>query len=551
MAFIVSARKYRPLRFAEVVGQEHITLTLKNSLSSGRIAHAFLFTGPRGVGKTTTARILAKALNCENPQDFEPCEQCENCRLIQENRFMDIIEIDAASNRGIDDVRSLRESVKFAPVRGKYKVFIIDEVHMLTKESFNAFLKTLEEPPSHTIFIFATTEIHKVPITIVSRCQRYDFKRIGLEVIKKQLVSIAKAEGVKIDDKTLTLISRRADGGLRDAESFFDQVVAFCGKEVSNDDVTKLLSVISDDIFFRISDAVISHNYAEGLNVINYIYDNGWDFTEFLNGLIEHYRNILTVAISGKTDFLESAEVYKEKYLSYSESYSTSDCLRILNFLSRSVNELKYSSDPKLKSEIIVSLLIGFERSYTISNLITEIKQKVGGDSAGYSERPPVNAEKIRENPVAYKKAESKSEISQIPAEKSESSGRNLPDLENIKGKWESFEEAVLAEKKFTFGDSISFMMPVEFNGSRLVAQVSNPDAYLIIDQNIDYLNKKASDFFGFRITFHLTKTSKTIVRQTKNHNDTNGNISNLPPGSNHDPVLKRIIEKFDGREYS
>ena len=198
MAFLVTARKWRPQKFNDVVGQEHVTNTLKNAIKENRVAHAYLFTGPRGVGKTTTARILAKALNCENLKDAEPCNECEMCKSISSTQSMDIIEIDGASNRGIDEIRTLRESVKYAPTRGKYKIYIIDEVHMLTKESFNAFLKTLEEPPAHTIFIFATTDVHKVPLTIISRCQRYDFRRIQLETIKTTLAKIAKEEKIKI-----------------------------------------------------------------------------------------------------------------------------------------------------------------------------------------------------------------------------------------------------------------------------------------------------------------------------------------------------------------
>ncbi|HEY7751027.1 MAG TPA: DNA polymerase III subunit gamma/tau, partial [Ignavibacteriaceae bacterium] len=219
MSYQVTARKWRPKIFSEVVGQEHITSTLKNAIKENRIAHAYLFTGPRGVGKTTTARIFAKSLNCLNPKDAEPCNECEMCKTIQNAQLMDIIEIDGASNRGIDEVRTLRESVKYAPTKGKYKVYIIDEVHMLTKESFNAFLKTLEEPPAQIIFIFATTDVHKVPLTIISRCQRYDFRRINLDTIKSTLSKIAKDEKIKIDDTTLTIIAKKADGALRDAES--------------------------------------------------------------------------------------------------------------------------------------------------------------------------------------------------------------------------------------------------------------------------------------------------------------------------------------------
>jgi len=250
--YIVTARKWRPQTFADVVGQEHITTTMKNAILSNRIAHAYLFAGPRGVGKTTTARILAKVLNCLNPKDGEPCNECEMCRSFANSQSLDIIEIDGASNRRIEEIRTLRESVKYAPTKGNYKVYIIDEVHMLTTESFNALLKTLEEPPEHTVFIFATTDVHKVPLTIISRCQRFDFRRIEMSVIKKLLKEIADAEKIKIDDIALTLIAKKADGALRDAQSLFDQVISFSGIDVDSNLLTQMFNLINEEIYFNI-----------------------------------------------------------------------------------------------------------------------------------------------------------------------------------------------------------------------------------------------------------------------------------------------------------
>ena len=373
MGYLVTARKWRPQVFSSVAGQEHITETLKNAIKNNRIAHAYLFTGPRGVGKTTTARIFAKALNCTNLKNAEPCNECDNCKDIQNSQLLDIIEIDGASNRGIDEVRTLRESVKYAPTRGKYKIYIIDEVHMLTKESFNAFLKTLEEPPEHTIFIFATTDVHKVPLTIISRCQRFDFRRIQMDTIKETLLQIAKAENIKIDDKTLTIISKKADGALRDAESYFDQVVSFCGDKIDSETVAKMLNLIDDEIYFEISDAILNKNFKSVFEVTNKIYDNGWDFIDFMEGLIEHFRNIMTVILTEKTSLTETADVYRNKYMDYIDKFSEGDLLRVLNFLTKVQQELKYSQNQKLKIEIALSHLIALEKSFTLSELISKI----------------------------------------------------------------------------------------------------------------------------------------------------------------------------------
>ena len=376
MAYIVTARKWRPQKFSEVVGQEHITATLKNAINTNRIAHAYLFTGPRGVGKTTTARILAKSLNCLNPKDAEPCNECEMCKSIRDNQSLDIIEIDGASNRGIDEIRTLRESVKYAPTRGKYKVYIIDEVHMLTRESFNAFLKTLEEPPGHTIFIFATTDVHKVPLTIISRCQRFDFRRIQLNTIKELLGKIAKEENIEIDDKTLTIISKKADGALRDAESYFDQVVSFCGNKIDPTTVSHMLNLVDDELYFMISDAVLTKQFKTVFEVTKLLFENGWDFVDFMDGLTEHFRNILTVILTERTELIETAEVYREKYLNYLYKFTEGDLLRLLNFLNKTQQELRYSQNQKLKVEISLSHLIGLEKSSTISEILNGLTEK-------------------------------------------------------------------------------------------------------------------------------------------------------------------------------
>jgi len=373
MNYVVTARKWRPQIFTEVVGQEHVSRTIKNSIVSKRIAHAFLFAGPRGVGKTTTARILAKALNCKNNTDGEPCNNCDTCNAFNSSQSLDIIEIDGASNRRIEEIRSLREAVKYSPTTGSYKIFIIDEVHMLTTESFNALLKTLEEPPEHAIFIFATTDVHKVPLTIISRCQRFDFRRIELDAIKNQLLKIAKSDNINIDDQALTFIAKKADGALRDAQSLFDQVVSFGGKEIDSEVVSTMLNLIDESIYFQISDAILNKDFLEAFEISKVIYDNGWNYIDFISGLIEHFRNILTVVLKQDSSFVEASESTKKLYLEYLDAFSDSDLLRILTYLSKVESQLKASQNQKLLMEISLSYLIGLESTTTITQLVKNI----------------------------------------------------------------------------------------------------------------------------------------------------------------------------------
>ncbi len=376
MSFIVTARKWRPQLFEEVVGQQHITTTLKNAIVNNRIGHAYIFAGPRGVGKTTTARILAKRLNCKTPNGGEPCNKCNACDTFLKSQSLDIIEIDGASNRRIDEIRTLRESVKYAPTSGEYKVYIIDEVHMLTTESFNALLKTLEEPPEHTIFIFATTDIHKVPLTIISRCQRFDFRRIELNETKTLLKKIAVAEKIKIDDESLTIIAKKADGALRDAESIFDQVVSFCGNSIDVSVLKQMLNLIDEDVYFKITQAILDKDFKIAFQTSESIFANGWNFIDFINELVEHFRNILSISVSGTSDYIEGSEVNKEKCVSFAKNFSEGDLLRILSFLTQTQNELKIAQNQRLKVEISLAKLIGLEKSSTISELLSKLDSK-------------------------------------------------------------------------------------------------------------------------------------------------------------------------------
>jgi len=557
MSFIVTARKWRPQKFSDVVGQEHITTTLKNAIKNNRIAHAYLFTGPRGVGKTTTARILAKTLNCTNSKDSEPCNECEMCRTIQTSQLMDIIEIDGASNRGIDEVRALRDSVKYAPTKGKYKVYIIDEVHMLTRESFNAFLKTLEEPPSHTIFIFATTDAHKVPPTIISRCQRFDFRRIQLDSIKALLKQIAESEKIEIDDKTLTIIAKKADGALRDAESIFDQVVSFCGNNIDPDTVAKMLNLINDEDYFKISDAVLEKNFKTVFEVSNTIYENGWDFVDFLEGLIEHFRNILAAVITEKTELIETADEFRKKYLQYIDKFSHSDLLRLLNFLNKVHQELKYSQNHKLKVEISLSHLIGLEKSSSISEIISNLNSgKIGAEVKEGSSSPfflkTDDFSSIKTISEPNKNYSSNPAVHERKPSTGEKERQNVAadlSFDSIVKKWEGFIKEINEEKAWTIAPFIKSSMPLNLEKNRLnlsLKQELSEQQRQMFSGYENYLLNKTEEYFGKRLIFQFSREEPPAV------NNTVEDAAESQPKkkkSSSDPHINAIITELNGEE--
>lgn len=313
--YIVSARKYRPDSFESLIGQDNIARTLKNSIRRGQLAHAYLFCGPRGVGKTTAARIFAKTINCANPgPDMDPCGVCDSCRSFQEGRSYCIHELDAASNNGVDDIKALMDQVQIPPQVGKYSVYIIDEVHMLTQSAFNAFLKTLEEPPAHAIFILATTEKHKIIPTILSRCQTYDFNRISIPDIVRNLKDIAGKEGITIDDESLHIIAHKADGAMRDALTIFDQTVAFCGTDVKCEDVMRNLNVLDHEYSFRLVDAFLAGDYATALLIFDEVLSKGFNAQHFVAALSSHLRDLLVSRTGGLDSLLDLPDSLKRRY---------------------------------------------------------------------------------------------------------------------------------------------------------------------------------------------------------------------------------------------
>ena len=356
--FVVSARKYRPATFASVVGQRHITSTLKNAIERGQLAHAYLFCGPRGVGKTTCARIFAKAINCLNPQAGEACNECESCRSFNEGRSLNVHELDAASNNSVDDIRNLIEQVRIIPQQGRYSVFVIDEVHMLSSAAFNAFLKTLEEPPQHAIFVLATTEKHKIIPTILSRCQIYDFNRIRVEDGVEYLRYIATKEGVEADDEALNLIAHKADGGMRDALSMFDKAVSFCGAKLNYKDVASTLNVLDYDTYFKATELLLAGNYVDALMLFDEVLSKGFSPQVFVSGLNAHMRDLL-MAKGPAVSLVEFTGTLVERYKAQAAACNEIFLFNSIALLTEADGKIRQSSNQRLLVELGLMKIAG------------------------------------------------------------------------------------------------------------------------------------------------------------------------------------------------
>ena len=350
--YVVSARKYRPDSFESLIGQDNIARTLRNSILRGQLSHAYLFCGPRGVGKTSTARLFAKTINCSNPgEDMKPCGECESCLSFQEGRSYCIHELDAASNNGVEDIKALMEKVQIPPQTGRYSVFIIDEVHMLSQAAFNAFLKTLEEPPAHAIFILATTEKHKILPTILSRCQTYDFNRISIPDIVRNLTMIASREGVNIDQESLHVIARKADGAMRDALTIFDQTVAFCGSDIRYEDVVRNLNELDYEYSFRLVDAFLAGNYAETFLIFDDILSKGFNALHFLDALSSHLRDLLVSRTGGLETLLDLPDSLKERYRQQARNCSVKFIYDALGVTTQAEAQYRSSTNQRLLIE--------------------------------------------------------------------------------------------------------------------------------------------------------------------------------------------------------
>ncbi|MEO0044418.1 MAG: hypothetical protein RL329_3866 [Bacteroidota bacterium] len=508
--FIVSARKYRPTRFKDVVGQAHVSQTLKNALQSDHLAHAFLFCGPRGVGKTTNARILAKILNCTNRDaDYEACGQCDSCTAFERNASFNITELDAASNNSVEHIRGLVEQVRFAPQQGKYKIFIIDEVHMLSTAAFNAFLKTLEEPPSYAIFILATTEKHKIIPTILSRCQIFDFRRIQIPDMVAHLQKICLKEGIVAEPDALHIIAQKADGALRDALSIFDRIVSAGGKKVTYTDVIENLNVLDYDYFFKTVDALLAEDMAKILLIFDDILKKGFDADLFITGLAEHLRQLLVAKDVQTLELLEAGGNLRERYRQQSVLSSLALLLTALNLCNDCDIHYKTARNKRLHVEMSLikmtyihrmtdSLRAALEKKTPNGSISVEKSLKIGEnggtnpvltpEKGAIKVAPPVLAPMI----LSIEAAEKAIEIE----EKAKASVVSKLNFENLMSAWQKYGEQIPSEST----KSAMNAAKVTLEGKKIIAKLGSNVSLTILQTEglklLDFLKTELSDAF-------------------------------------------------------
>lgn len=523
--FIVTARKWRPMQFQEMVGQDHVGITLRNAVTGGRVHHAYLFTGPRGVGKTTTARLLAKSLNCLNPAtDGEPCNTCTSCKDIVDGRSLDVVEIDGASNNSVDDIRKLRDNAKYPPMNGKYKVYIIDEVHMLSTSAFNALLKTLEEPPPHLMFIFATTEVHKVPATILSRCQRFDFRRMEIETIVGQLKKIAQSEQISIDDESLLAIAKKADGSMRDSQSIFDQVIAFCGKTIRSEEVHNALHLIDEEFFFSITKAIHQSDVAYMFRLAQTVNEKGYEVQECLNGLLEHLRNILSVLATGSTKLIESSAVYLERYEREAVNFTQYDIIRLMTLVTDTQQEIRFSAQPRFRFELLLSQMATMDNTVLISELLQELK-----NGAATSNNPPQKnstpqpqntKQTVQEKTTEYNQQHTPSIIKEKTAEqipqnvqtdKTEQIAQKEKAIsaETLKQQWVAFVECITDSGIKASLQHRTSDYRLEFNDGEIIISSIQKLFYTNLEKYIPSLEKQLLEFYKMPVIATLKTTEE------------------------------------------
>lgn len=549
MSYLVLARKWRPKTFDDLIGQDYITQTLKNAISTGKIAHAFIFSGPRGVGKTSTARILAKAVNCTNGPTPEPCSNCSFCNEIAEGRSLDVIEIDAASHTGVNDIREIIENIKYLPTSGKNKIYIIDEAHMLSQSAFNALLKTLEEPPPHVLFILATTEVHKIPVTILSRCQRYDFKRVAVDKIKEQLASITSKEKIKIQDETLYILSQEADGSLRDALSLMDQLIATFGTDINHEDALNILGILDRTLIKSTIEGILKKNPKFSIDVLNQAVEKGISPKRFAEDLLRTLRYALLIKTCGKDSITDLSDEDKTAFEALIKDESVETLEALFNLMLEGAENIQRSFYPQMALELILIKLSTMDSIVPVQDIIKKLEtlsKNIGSTkhSVGRFDEPTQAYKSVPTTKQAPKKPENKSSINRV---------EKNTETEEIERKSTSSKTT----EDFTqFVKSSKLVL-----GKRLeqVHEILRDDSVLTIiceSQSVqsDYFKRSEiqatlisliKEFFSDNLKIEIKEVNPPPIKDNKS---TVEKKAEKKEKIQNDPVLQEAIEIFGGR---
>lgn len=549
MSYLVLSRKYRPQKFDEVIGQKHVTQTLQNALKSERLSHAYILSGPRGVGKTTTARILAKSLNCTEGEIAEPCGTCEICKEITEGRSLDVLEIDGATYRGIDKIRDdLQDYLRHPPMKSEYKVVIIDEVHMLTKEAFNALLKTLEEPPPNVVFIFATTQPNKVPPTILSRCQRFDFKRIPSADIIEALKEISAKESIKIDENSLILISRKADGGMRDALSLLDQVISFSNGDIEYNSIVSMLGVVKEEVFFSITDLATTGNSEAAMNLVEDLMSQGHDPQTLVMGLLEHLRSLLIVHTSQSADLLESTKSIKELYLTKKDDLTTSEIQRTLKMAQDTLSEFSKSVMPRMLFEMLMINICNMDKSIEIESILNELGYSTEQKDDAPKDADSKSSESLKSKESNEVTSDTSPAADPVKRENKNESRNENTNINEFMDVWRSIV-AEVTDSRGTLGNVLKKAIPTAINGNYLE---------LSFDQSDEYAKDSVEHNSGYIRDVMKKITDRDLIIKTALGEFKESKIEDIDPGESEivstdeeiskNPTVEKIIDLFGGK---